>query len=76
LVLLKNEYSTIQLPIKENWRRYMEKSNGTVKSGYFEYGNVRIIISEHFPDSGKTMESLMENLIIHESKQHGKQEVS
>ena len=54
----------------------MEKSNGTVKSGYFEYGNVRIIISEHFPDNGKTMESLMENLIIHEAKKHEKQNVS
>jgi len=54
----------------------MEKSDSNVNSGYFEYGNVRIIISEHFPDSGRTMESLMENLIIHESKQHGKQEVS
>ena len=54
----------------------MEKSNGTAKSGYFEYGNVRIIISEHFPDNGKTMESLMENLIIHEAKQHEKQNVS
>lgn len=54
----------------------MEKSNGNVKSGYFEYGNVRIIISEHFPDEGKSLENLMENLIIHESKQHGKQEVS
>ena len=52
----------------------MEKTNNTIKSGYFEYGNVRIIISEHFADSGKTMESLMENLIIHEAKQHEKQE--
>ena len=54
----------------------MEKSNGTEKSGYFEYGNVRIIISEHFSESGKTMESLMENLIIHEAKQHEKQRAS
>lgn len=54
----------------------MEKTDGTVKSGYFEYGNVRIIISEHFPDNGKTMESLMENLIIHEAKQHEKQKIS
>ncbi len=54
----------------------MEKSNETVKSGYFEYGNVRIIISEHFPESGKTMESLMENLIIHEAKQHEKPRAS
>ncbi|MDE7477765.1 MAG: hypothetical protein K2M91_07425 [Lachnospiraceae bacterium] len=54
----------------------MEKSNSIVKSGYFEYGNVRIIISEHFPESGKTMESLMENLIIHEAKQHEKQRAS
>ena len=54
----------------------MEKSNKTVKSGYFEYGNMRIIISEHFPDNGKTMEILMENLIIHEAKQHKKQNVS
>lgn len=54
----------------------MEKSNGTVKSSYFEYGNVRIIISEHFPDSGKTMESLMENLIIHEAKKLEKQKAS
>lgn len=54
----------------------MEKSNGTVKSGYFEYGNVRIIISEHFPDEGKSLENLMENLIIHEAKQHKKQRAS
>ncbi len=50
----------------------MEKSNGIVKSGYFEYGNVRIIISEHFPDEGKSLE----NLIIHEAKQHEKQRAS
>ncbi len=54
----------------------MEKSDNIVKSGYFEYGNVRIIISEHFPDRGKSMENLVENLIMHEAKQHGKQEVS
>jgi hypothetical protein len=54
----------------------MEKSNGIVKSGYFEYGNVRIIISEHFPDEGKSLENLMENLIIHEAKQHEKQRAS
>ena len=54
----------------------MEKSDSNAKSGYFEYGNVRIIISEHFPDNGKTMEILMENLIIHEAKQHDKQKVS
>ena len=54
----------------------MEKSDSNVNSGYFEYGNVRIIISEHFPDNGKTLENLMENLIIHEAKQHEKQEVS
>ena len=54
----------------------MEKSNGNAKYGYFEYGHVRIIISDHFPDSGKTMESLMENLIVHEAKQHEKQKVS
>ena len=54
----------------------MEKSDSNVNSGYFEYGNVRIIISEHFPDNGKTLENLMENLIIHEAKQHEKQRAS
>ncbi len=54
----------------------MEKSDSNIKSGYFEYGNVRIIISEHFPDNGKTLENLMESFIIHEAKQHEKQEVS
>lgn len=54
----------------------MEKLDSNVKPGYFEYGNVRIIISEHFSDSGRTMESLTENLIIHEAKQHEKQKVS
>ena len=29
----------------------MEKSDSNVNSGYFEYGNVRIIISEHFHDN-------------------------
>lgn len=54
----------------------MGAAHGKVKSGYFQHGNVRIIISEHFSDDGKTMESLMENLILHEARQHEKRKAS
>ena len=42
------------------------------KKAYFEYGNVRIIISEHFPKSGDTMETLLENAVLRDGRLRAK----
>ena len=34
----------------------------------FEHGNVRIIISEHFSDKGKSFENIIEDSIVREAK--------
>ena len=34
----------------------------------FEHGNVRIIISEHFSEKGKSFESIIEDSIVREAK--------
>lgn len=35
---------------------------------FFEHGNVRILINEHFSDKGKTFENIIEDSIIREVK--------
>lgn len=44
------------------------KNGRNEKKAYFEYGNVRIIISEHFPESGDTMEKLVENAVLRDGR--------
>ncbi len=43
---------------------------------YFIYGDIRIEICEHFPDSGKPMESLLLDLIRHAAKQEKPEQIS
>ena len=35
---------------------------------YFEHGNIRIIINEHFNDEGKNYEDLIEESIIRQAR--------
>lgn len=42
--------------------------DGCDGKGIFEHGNVRIIISEHFSDKGKSFENIIEDSIIREVK--------
>ncbi|MBO4846747.1 MAG: hypothetical protein J5525_10610 [Lachnospiraceae bacterium] len=35
---------------------------------YFEHGNIRIIINEHFNDEGKNYENLIEESIIRQAR--------
>ena len=35
---------------------------------YFEHGNIRIIINEHFNDEGKNYEELIEESIIRQAR--------
>lgn len=44
------------------------KNGRNEKKAYFEYGNVRIIISEHFPENGDTMEKLVENAVLRDGR--------
>ena len=44
------------------------KNGCNEKKAYFEYGNVRIIISEHFPENGDTMEKLLENAVLRDGR--------
>lgn len=48
----------------------------TARHECFRHGNVRIVISEHFAPEGRTAGSLMEDVILHEAKQHDAQKVS
>ena len=45
-------------------------------SPYFEHGNTRIIITEHFTQDGKTMAELLEKEILREAKCIGRQDAS
>ena len=40
---------------------------------YFEHGNIRIIINEHFNDEGKNYEELIEESIIRQAKYDNRQ---
>lgn len=55
-----------------------DRGSGTqaVRQECFLHGNVRIVISEHFAPEGRTAGSLMEDVILHEAKQHDAQKVS
>ncbi|MBR1743104.1 MAG: hypothetical protein IJ733_14800 [Lachnospiraceae bacterium] len=46
----------------------MALENECKNKAYFEYGNVRIIISEHFPENGDTMEKLVENAVLRDDR--------
>lgn len=72
----------------EEVRNAEKKSEKKVKQGlapetdhhgttpYFEHGNTRIIITEHFTQDGKTMAELLEKEIMREAKCIGRQEAS
>ena len=41
---------------------------GQESKEYFEHGNIRIIINEHFNDEGKNYEELIEESIIRQAR--------
>ncbi len=49
-------------PTLANTAHYVRMPDGTV---YFYCGNTRIKVSEHFAESGKSMDNLIENVIRH-----------
>lgn len=40
----------------------------TDKNEYFDHGNIRIIISEHFRQDGKPLESIIEESLIRQAR--------
>ena len=38
------------------------------KKDYFEYGNVKIIISEHFSENGNTMQKIVEDAVLRDGR--------
>lgn len=57
----------------------MQETRNMPESGqprFFQYGNVRIVISEHFAAEGKTAGSLMEEIILREAGCHREQKAS
>ena len=38
------------------------------KKDYFEDGNVKIIISEHFSESGNTMQKIVEDAVLRDGR--------
>lgn len=76
MVLLFRKYSTNRSRKEAELEEMrMGKSQDSVKApdtlhpGFFQHGNVRIVILEHFASQGRTMAGLMENVILHEAKQ-------
>ena len=55
-VLLEDEFE----PTLENTSHYCTELDGTT---YFYCGNTRIKVVEHFPEDGKSMETLIEDVI-------------
>ena len=41
---------------------------GQESKEYFEHGNIRIVINEHFNDEGKNYEELIEESIIRQAR--------
>lgn len=44
------------------------KGTVTVDEEYFIFGNYRIKITEHFPEKGRTIDELIEELILYKAK--------
>ena len=46
----------------------MDKGTVTVGDEYFIFGKCRIKITEHFPENGRTINELIEELILYKAK--------
>lgn len=55
---------------KKTTRPDVPSGSTITKNGkqYFVYGDLLIEISEHFADNGKSLDHLIENVIIHAAK--------